>query len=339
MRNIILLYGGRSYEHDISVISAVQLGELWGTKDNLIPVYMREGAMWVVREWTRYTSYMGRIKGKPVRFEHKGVRVGGKYIAVDAAILATHGGEGEDGTLQALLEYHRIPYTSCDMLTSAVCMDKIMFKTVLSALGYAVVQGGEATPDKVPSLPAVCKPARLGSSIGIDVARTEEEWRNAYYHALEYDSRVLYETFVEGAKEYNQAAVWNGEKVVLSAIERPAYSGDTYTFGEKYKCECAHELPAAIGEQLAQKICRTTDAVYRSLGLWGVVRVDYLYDGENLYINEINTVPGSLSYRLFAAAGIPLVQLMEILVRTARVSVEPKTQYAALLGELVGTYK
>lgn len=339
MRTVLLIYGGRSYEHDVSVISAVQVGELWATEDRMVPVYLRDGEAWVVRDWQRYTSYTGRIKGKRVRWQTGGVRIGNRFVSADVALLVTHGGEGEDGTLQSLLAYYRIPYTSCDALTSALCMDKIWCKRVLGAMGYPVVEGGVATEDVVPPLPAVCKPARLGSSIGVAVARSAEEWHNAYYNAQGYDERVLFERFVEGAKEYNQAAVLAGEDVVLSAIERPAYRGDAYTFGDKYKRECAHELPAEIGNDLSEEIGRTTESVYRALGLRGVVRVDYLYDGERLYVNEINTIPGSLSFRLFGAVGISLGRLLEMMIAGATDAPPPRVEYGALLGELVGRYK
>lgn len=339
MKNIMLLYGGRSYEHDVSVISAIQIGDLWPQEYRLIPVYMRDGTLRVVHDWRRYRAYTGDIKGKTVTLMQGGVRIGWRETPIACALLVTHGGEGEDGTLQSLLQYHRIPYTSCDTLTSALCMDKIACKAALRSFGFAVVEGGAAEAGAVPPLPAVCKPARLGSSIGVSVARTEEEWHKAYYDALQYDKRVLYERFVEGAKEYNCAAVRRGDEVVVSAVERPAYRGDTFTFGDKYKRECAHELPAEIDDAFYREIQETTVRIYRALSLWGVVRVDYLYDGATLYVNEINTVPGALSYRLFSAVGIPLKQLLSIMIDNARYVPYPKVEYGRLLGELVGTYK
>ena len=339
MRTVILLYGGRSYEHDVSVISAVQIGELWEASDRLVPVYLRDGEMWVVRDWKRYAAYTGEVRGKRVSLARGGIRVGHRYLPVDAALLVTHGGEGEDGTIAAMLDYYQIPYTACAPLSSAICMDKITCKGVLRSLGIPVVEGGEAEEGVVPPLPAICKPARLGSSIGVSVARTEEAWRNAYYRALEYDNRVLYETYIEGAMEYNQAAVRRGKDVVLSAIERPAFEGDAYTFGQKYKRECAHELPALVSDDLRAAIEETTMTVYTRLNLWGVVRVDYLYDGTRLYVNEINTIPGSLSFRLFAAVGMPMSELTDILIDNARYTPAPKVAYGELLGELVGQYK
>lgn len=339
MRNILMVYGGRSYEHDVSVISAVQIGELWTGEDRLVPVYMREGELWLVKDWKKYAAYTGKVKGKRATWAKGGLKVGGTYLRAAAALLVTHGGEGEDGTLEAVLDYYQIPYTACDTLTSAVCMDKIWCKRVLAGLGFPVVDGGEAKEGVTPPLPAVCKPARLGSSIGVGVARTEEMYRNVLAQAAAYDDRVLWERYVEGAKEYNQAALWDGNEIRLSAIERPAYGGDTYTFGEKYMRECAHELPAALADELREEIEKTTREVYGALGMRGVVRVDYLYDGEKLYVNEINTIPGSLSFRLFAAVGMPVARLTEVLVENARCAKEPKAKYGELLGELVGTYK
>lgn len=339
MQNVLLIYGGRSYEHDVSVISAVQIGELWNSEYRVIPLYLRQGELYVLKDWRRYTSYTGALKGKKAAFAKGGIRLGGRYIPVLAAVLATHGGEGEDGTLAALLHYYDIPCTAADATSSGICMDKVLCKEVLAAKGFVVLEGGEAEEGTVPPLPAVCKPARLGSSIGVRVAYDAEQWHDAYSHATVYDRKVLWERYLAGAKEYNCAVVADGEKLLVSAVERPAYVGDTYTFGDKYKRECAHELPADVPTELYAEIQDTTQRVYRALGLWGVVRVDYLWAEGKLYVNEINTIPGSLSFRLFSAAGVPLNRLMQVLVRNARLAPSPKVEYGKLLGELVGTYK
>ena len=155
MRNIMLIYGGRSYEHDVSVISAVQIGELWRSEDRLVPVYMRDGEMYVLKDWRRYTSYTGRLKGRRVRLVRGGLRIGARNVPIHCALMATHGGEGEDGTLAALLQYYGIPYTAADSVSSGVCMDKILCKRVLAALGFDVVEGDAAEEGVTPPLPAV----------------------------------------------------------------------------------------------------------------------------------------------------------------------------------------
>ena len=267
--------------------------------------------------------------------DREGLHVGGKTIPIDAVLLTTHGGEGEDGTVQALLDWWGLPYTSCDPVVSGLMMDKRLSKYLLSAMGFAVVE--EADPE--PTFPVIVKPARLGSSLGIGVARNTEEYRHALAQAAEYDDKVLVEKFLEGAVEYNCAVMAYGQELLTSAIERPCHTGDTYTFGQKYQKECEHALPAPMSEELKREIVETTKRLYRSLGCRGVVRVDYLYHQGKLYVGEVNTIPGALSYRLFGAAGLPLGRLLSILVDNATAKPQRNWKYGELLDDLIGAFK
>lgn len=341
MKRIMLLYGGRSYEHDVSVITAIQAGELWPDRYELWPVYMRDGELYCVRDWRRYRSYtQDTVAGKKCSWRAGGIRVGGRTVKIDCALPVTHGGEGEDGTLQALLRYYNIPYVGCSVATAALTMDKVLCKILLRGLGYTVVDGEEYRPDKMPEWPVIVKPARLGSSLGIAVVKNEQQWNKACAEALAYDDKLLIERFLPGAVEYNCAALATDGGIVVSAIERPAHTGDTYSFGEKYMHECTRQLPADIPPALEQRIRDTTAKLYADLHLGGVVRVDYLWWQDTLYINEINTIPGSLAYRLFSEAGIHFGQLIDLLVDSANPAADC-TDYRCgqLLGELVGIWK
>lgn len=335
MKNVVLLYGGRSYEHDVSVITAIEVGQWCPEAYRLYPVYMRDGEWWMLKDWERFASYTGTLKGRRVQLDGKGLHVGLKTIPVDCVLLATHGGEGEDGTLQALLEWWGLPYTSCDPTVSGVLMDKVLSKHVLSSMGFPVVEEvlGE------PIYPVIVKPARLGSSIGVGVARNAEEYRQAVAQAKSYDERILTERFLEGAVEYNCAAIWDGKQVLTSAIECPCHTGDTYSFGQKYQKECEHALPAPMPDERRQSIQNTTASIYRELGCRGVVRVDYLFWQDKLFVNEINTIPGALSYRLFGAIGISIGKELELLVNDAACRTQKNWQYGDLLDDLIGAWK
>ena len=336
MKNVVLLYGGRSFEHDVSVITAIEVGQWFPERYKVYPVYMRDGEWWMVKDWTRFDSYTS-LKGRKVRLDHEGLHVGVKTIPVDCVLLCSHGGEGEDGTLQVLLEWWGLPYTSCDPLVSGLMMDKCLSKRVLASYGFPVVE--EVQADEEPTLPVIVKPARLGSSIGVGVARTMDEYRLALALAAEYDDKVLVERFLEGALEYNCAVLADHDQLLVSAIERPCHTGDTYTFGQKYQKECEHALPAPMSDDLREEISEMTKRLYRTLGCRGVVRVDYLYHEGRLYVNEVNTIPGALSYRLFGAAGLPLGRLLSILVDNAHARPARTWHYGELLDDLVGAYK
>ena len=338
-KTVIMLYGDRSFEHDVSVISAVQIDEMWRHDLHLIPVYLRDGDWYIVKEWRRFASYThDRVVGKRCRPVAHGILVGHRRVPVDCALLLTHGGEGEDGTLQSLLRYYGIPYTSCDCAQSAVCMDKILCKRLLQAYGFPVVAGASAAVDVVPPLPCIVKPAMLGSSLGIGVVRTPQQWAKAYYDAAAYDSRVLAEDFLPEAVEYTCAAMRTPDGVLVSEVERPIHEGDAYDFVEKYKKDCRHELPAVMPPERYAQIQAITRDIYTQWHLKGVVRIDFLWQ-DALYVNEINTIPGALAYRLFAAGGLGLSQQMQYLLQGASCPSNPTPPYGTLLAELIGVWK
>lgn len=339
MKRIALLYGGRSWEHDISVITAIQLGEFWPDEYQLIPLYLRDGEIYSIVDWKRYASYTAKLRGKRCTFITGGVQIGNHRVPLDAALLATHGGEGEDGTIQSVLRYYGIPHSGPDALISGLCMDKWLAKKVLSALGFPVVDGQIATENYRGEFPVILKPAHLGSSIGITVAHDRETYLQGLYSAETYDKTVLVEPYLEGAEEYNCAALALDGTVISSAIERPAPTGKLYSFSDKYLQECKRQLPARLSAELEQEIHRLTCEVYQKLGMQGVIRVDFLYHGNRLYINEINTVPGAWSYRLWSEAGLPLRRLIQTVIKQITPYEKGSFPYAQTLQSLIGAAK
>lgn len=324
-----ILFGGRSYEHDISVITAAQAAAT--IKGEAVPIYARDGSFYLVKSEMNVNAFAAKeVRLREAHFERKGGKgclvCGGKKIFLDCMILCCHGGEGEDGRFSALMEVFDIPYTASDPLASAVTMDKRAAKIFFDHFGFPNAKGrflhvGEDL-EKLSALrfPLIVKPARLGSSIGIAVAKGESALKEALLTAFEFDDDVLVEEVVEGATELNCAAFREGENVVVSAVESPVSWHEFLTFDDKYrggKYKYGSDVPT--DPSLEKRVREMTESVYRALGLFGIARVDYLYDKAQdvLYINEVNSQPGSLAYYLFEKVGIPFSELLERVGRAA----------------------
>ena len=266
---------------------------------------------------------------------------------IDVAIPVLHGLHGEDGTVQGLLEMANIPYASSGVLGSAVGMDKIAMKQMLRGAGYPVLDYVWLTRDQLKAdreaiveriereikYPAFVKPAALGSSIGVSKATNREELDKALDLAASYDRRILVEVGINNPVEINCAALGYGEDVRTSVCEMPVPStGDKFlNFFEKYlrnvgtKGESSRGMkslsrvvPAPIGEELTERIQRMTKEIFRLLDCRGTVRIDFILDENDvLYVNEPNTIPGSLAFYLWQECGVSFGKLVEIMVEDA----------------------
>lgn len=306
MKKVGLFYGGRSYEHEISVLTAVQAGTFFPKEYEVIPIYMKDGKFYVKEDYRKFSSYVHKTKDKEVVLQEGGIRIKRKFIKLECALVACHGGEGEDGTLSALFEFYNIPYTSANHYASSICMDKALTKSVLRDKGFKVVENWTE------GFPAIVKPCVLGSSIGITVVNSKEELDKAIELAKVFGDYII-EPFLKGSVELNCAAVMANDKVIVSQIEKPLYKGVFLDFDCKYKSG-EREIPANIDNELAKKISQTTEEVYRKLSLFGVVRIDYLYHDGELFINEINIIPGSFGYYLFSNLGLNFEKLLRVLI-------------------------
>ncbi len=334
MKKIIAIFGCQSSEHDVSVITAVEaLNACPYGEYKIYPIYVKDGVWYSSESMFDINVFIDFDEKK-----HKKVALIGKNLyfnkrgkwklldAVDGALLLTHGGQGESGELQGFLELLGVPYTSCDTQVSAVCMDKYLLKLALKDLKISVVKGAVITDTSEESLmeiekkigyPAFVKPNAQGSSIGVGLAHDRAELKERLAVAFEYDKRALVEKFIGGATEYNCAVVKAGDVVLVSEIEKPINSGEFLTFSDKYldfsktACLCKREFPAKISEKLREEIRSISEKVYTELGLFGIVRFDYMYDGR-LYLNEVNTIPGSLAHYLFP--NLSYTDLLKILI-------------------------
>lgn len=325
-KNIAVVFGGMSCENEISVITGVLTANVLDRSRYVpYPVYLSQsGKMYTGKALSDIATFRGGIEGKA----EEALFLGGKLYSVkgkkhrevaeiDCGINCCHGLGGEDGLVSALFALNRIPDASPGIAASALFMDKGLTKLAAKALGVRSApyfRIGEAEYAKRGAFalrcveervgyPAVVKPARQGSSIGISVAKNREELVRAIGAAFAYDGTVLTEKYLSGAREINCAAYRRGGEIVVSECEEPLTAHEILTFGDKYLGggkNRARAFPADIPVSAAARVKGYTKLLYRRLGLRGVVRADFLLLGEEVYFNEMNTVPGSLAYYLFS---------------------------------------
>lgn len=367
--NIAVIFGSRSCEHDVSIISALQLMEAAKTAGySVTPVYISREGLWytgdalfsietfrefnpmgkgVTRVNLDVSANAGDLWAWPPQRAGLFAKVPAPIAHIDVAIPVLHGLHGEDGTVQGLLEMANIPYASSGVLGSAVGMDKIAMKQILRGAGYPVLDsvwltrdqlknGREAVIEKIEReirYPAFVKPAALGSSIGVSKADNREELERALDLAASYDRRILVEVGINNPVEINCAALGYGEDVRTSVCEMPVPStGDKFlNFFEKYlrnagtKGESSRGMkslsrvvPAPIGEELTGRIQQMTKEIFKLLDCRGTVRIDFILDENDvLYVNEPNTIPGSLAFYLWQECGVSFGQLVETMVQDA----------------------
>ncbi len=325
MKNIAVIFGGKSVEHDISIITALQTMKNFPRNYNFLPIYIKPKGNFVVAEnlddGKVYLDYENSVKKeKAIVFQpdeqsvsiFSNKKLKGK-LKIDCALLCTHGHGGEDGCLQGLLELCDIPYTSCDVAASAIIMDKVLTKVLLEKekiktpayvhfdkCEYANEK--ELVKNKIVKkikMPCIIKPARLGSSVGISICENEHMIFDAIENALLFDDKIIVEKFVQNAREFC-CAVFSNESEMFESQICEVKKGKIFTFEEKYLQEKQKE-ESHISKSLQTQIKKKTREVYKILSCAGVVRVDFLYDEaeEELYVNEVNSIPGSLAFNLF----------------------------------------
>ena len=357
-----VFFGGRSTEHEISVISANQaMAAIDADKYNIVPIYIAKDGHWYTGEaLTDVSNYKKGIKEllatctevymRPVYGDYNlypakrsGIFDKGKPVAtLDVVIPVLHGSNVEDGIFEGVLETIGIPYAGCNTLASANGMDKITMKMILAADGIPVVdyvwftdrQWGcdkDALIDRIEKelgYPVIIKPANLGSSIGIGSAHNREELISRIDDASRYSMRIIVEKMVRNLQEINCSVLGDADEYQTSVLEEPIKSGDFLDYGQKYMGGSKNErgmqaskkrIPADLPEDETKRIQHLAGETFRVLGCHGVSRVDVMIDADTreIYVNEINTIPGSLSFYLWEAAGVGFTELMDRLVRLA----------------------
>lgn len=353
-----VVFGGRSVEHDVSVVTGSQVIRAFDPERyEVVPIYIDRDGKWFTGapllelknfrdEVISMSGVQSAILSPDVR--HHGLIVNptagllsrAEIVRLDAVFPVIHGSHGEDGTLQGLLELADIPYVGCAVLASAIANDKIMTKTILRQHDIPVLDAVTftrpewlANPDAILqqiqqelTYPVFVKPASLGSSIGIGRADDENLLRVMIDVAANFDRRILVESAIVGGIEINCALLGNGTEIRASVLEQPV-SWDTFlTYDEKYlrgnegMKSAQRQIPAQISDELTNKIkCIAIDA-FKAIDGRGTARIDFLVkpDTGEVYLNELNTMPGSLAFYLWQEEGMPPRELVHRLVELAR---------------------
>lgn len=360
-----LFFGGRSVEHEVSVITALQAyGNLDLDKYEVIPVYVsKTGDFYTNPKFLNLKNYKDidslLLSSNKLTFVKGGLKTlnfFSKQIPLDIALLAFHGSFGEDGCIQGLLEMHRIPYTGFNVMGSSVSMDKVVSKFVFESLGlpvskFAVVNRNDwkAEIKNTLKFPVFVKPADIGSTIGINKAKNIDELRFHIEVAFVYSDKVVIEEAFEGCIEVNCAAL-GYKDITPSVCEMPIRSGDALSFADKYMkggskgsknagmASLTRKIPAPISPKLAKQIQETTVKVFKTLEGCGVARIDYFVDPkkELFWINEVNTPPGSFAFYLYEPLGIKYKELLDRVIADAleRFADQQKTQFVLESGLL-----
>ena len=357
--NVGVFFGGRSVEHEISVISALQAINAFNKdKYAITPVYISKQGKWYTGndlfEVDNYRDLDGLLKrctpvylmpeyGNNKLYKEKKSLFGNNVAAeLDVVFPVLHGTNGEDGIFQGMIELTGIPYVGCNPLASVNGMDKITMKMILKESDIPVVDyvwftdkqwfaQREQWVDDIENrigYPVIVKPGNLGSSVGISRASDRQELTGAIDFAVKFTTRIIVEKMVVDLKEINCSVLGSSDKNETSVCEEPVKSGDFLSYEDKYlgggksskgMQSTQRRIPADLPVEVSDKIRHYASETFRVLSCEGVSRVDFMIDGRTneIYVNEINTIPGSLSFYLWEATGIPFDELMEKLVDQA----------------------
>lgn len=356
-----LFFGGKSVEHEVSIISAIQAFNAFDReKYDVIPVYITKNnelytgeAAGKIEEYRNIPALIK--KSKRVVIINEGSRTklvcypmkkfGDSTVAeIDVAFPVVHGTNVEDGALQGYFQTLSIPYVGCDVLSSAVGMDKYVMKAVLKDNGIPVLdcvtvtasefaKDADAVADNIKEkigLPAIVKPINLGSSVGIKIGRDVDGLKEALDYAFGFSGRVLVERAIQELREINCSVCGDIDGAEASECEEPIGSDEILSFEDKYTggsksskssgmASLKRKIPADLTEELRNEIRETAVKAFKCLGCSGVSRIDFMIDtAENkLYLNEINTIPGSLSFYLWEPLGVKYSELLDKMVMLA----------------------
>lgn len=357
--NLVVMFGGASVEHEVSIISANQvINALNPEKYNVIPVYISKNSeFYYANEYDNLDNFKDLDKaiamGKPVIFQKnnnnvemivkkKGLFNKDESLNIDLFFPVVHGTNVEDGRLQGYLETIGATYVGCDTKAAAVGQDKVFMKGILKSNGINVVDATwvydadyyadiDKTLEMIESVlryPMIVKPANLGSSIGISKANDRDKLKMAIEEAFKYDPKVLIEHVIENLREVNCAVLGDYSQQQTSAIEEVFQTGEILSYQDKYQSEGGKSegmastkrvIPAQISPELIEKVEKMAIQGFKALNLNGNARIDFLIDKntDEVYLNEVNTIPGSLAFYLWKEKGIEFEQLCEDLIKLA----------------------
>lgn len=387
---VAVFFGGKSVEHEVSIITALQAIEnINPDKYDVIPVYItKSNKMYAgesIADINAYKNIPALLKKSeqviPANIGEKTVLMRCEkkllkdsiYSDIDVAFPIVHGTNVEDGTIQGYLKMLNIPYVGCDVISSALGMDKFACKEVLRDNNIPVIEGKlysvrqykedeKKLRDDIEaslSFPVIVKPVNLGSSVGISIAKSQKELEKSLEEAFTYASKILVEKAIMNLKEVNCSVLGDYENAWASECESPIKFDEILSYKDKYlgntsakggtknsakggkvcsktcgtkgsakggkfggtmgsdDSNPALELPAKISDKTKEKIQEYAIKTFNALGCSGVIRIDFIIDQDmqKIYVNEVNTIPGSLSNHLWRATGTAYPELLDKLIQ------------------------
>lgn len=357
-----VFFGGKSVEHEVSIISAMQvINALDKEKYDVIPIYIsKDNKFYYSKKFDDVTYFKDLEQVKRDSFEvyfisknsqmlmyNVNSKIRKKLQVIDVAFPVVHGVNVEDGTLQGFFEMYNLPYVGSDVSASAVGMNKIIFKKVLEASKIPVIEyvevnvsefeeSVENTYNKVMEkleFPIILKPANLGSSVGIEIVKNKNEFNSKMQNVFTFTDKILIEKCISNLREINCSVLGNSSFQEVSVLEEPVREDEILSFKDKYmsgnkKCgsklegmaSLSRRIPANLDDESTNKIYDLARTVFKLLDCEGVSRIDFIIDvddNDKIYVNEINTIPGSLSFYLWEKKDISFDKLCDSLVKLA----------------------
>lgn len=364
MKKVGIIIGGKSVEHEVSIITGLQVFE--NIDKNIYEpkiIYIQKDGKWLVGDSLHdinnykkknfddaYEVLPGFKNEKLILYPHPELKTGffgKKYPTYDIDIVfpAVHGTNVEDGALQGLLQINGVPYAFGSVLSSAVGMDKVIMKKVFQSCNLPIVDyiwfyrsSFEADKDKIIEeaenigYPLIVKPANLGSSVGINKAKNYDELLFAIEVAMSYDRKIIIEKCLENVREINCAVIGYENELETSLCEEPVGWKEFLTYEDKYvnKKKDANEskrrIPADIEEDIEIKIKDLAKETFKAVDGCGNARIDFLLSGNNIFVNEINTIPGSISFYLWEGKGVSFKQLITRIIELAEIQYKQRKE-------------
>lgn len=355
-----VFFGGKSVEHEVSVISGLQAYNSFNReKYEPIAIYItKENELYtgeaiadianyknipeLLKKSTRVFFMYEQNKLQLIQYPVK--KFGSSVAAeIDVAFPVVHGANVEDGSLQGFLRHYNIPFVGCDVMASAVTMDKYVMKTVLKDNDIPVLdcvtlnvkeyqreeEAAYARVEERIAYPVIIKPVNLGSSVGIKVAKDREGLREALEYAFTFGPKVLVERAIMNLREINCAVLGDYEQAQASECEEPISSDEILSYEDKYVAgsktgsegmrTARRELPANLTPEKREEIRQMAVKTFQVLNCNGVSRIDFMIDRDTdqVYVNEINPIPGSLAFYLWEALGKPYAELLDDMIKLA----------------------
>lgn len=360
-----VIFGGRSLEHEMSIISAIQaMDNIDKEKYDIVPIFITKNRDWYTGGCLRFIdTYKDLDLLKRYTKKVNLINKDGRYILqtngfvkkevcqLHLAFPIMHGASGEDGTIQGYLNLIGIPYVGSNIFSSSVSQDKVFVKQILKSNNIPVTKfvwfGERFYRNKKEELfkqldelsyPLILKPATLGSSIGIEMITRKEEIDSTIERGFNLDTKIIIEEKIENVIEYNCSVLLTPNGNITSEIEEITTNKDIRTYGDKIVYEDTDEssikrvLPAKLSDKLRRDIEFYSLSVFKILNMRGTARVDFLYDKKNnkLYVNEVNCIPFCFSHHLWEARNISYRELLNIMMTDA-IENEVKSQKMTLV--------